>query len=118
RSFRLQTRSLTARPPLPRIVMPRTPRQILSDMQVSVGEYIETGTLLVANDHRHGILKFFAEANVQHAGIERTAPHADVVPARPGKRSRSRAGQNQIGGSGIYVIAPWAVYWRGALSDV
>src|SRR5438445_4257312 len=106
--------SLEAGPTLQRIVMPRTSRQILIDMQVPVGEHIETSALLVADDHRHGILKFLAETNVQHATIQRTAPHADVVPARPRKRSRSRAGQNQIGGSGKHVIPPMALYCRCA----
>src|SRR5258708_23427434 len=68
-------------------------------MQVSMAEDVEAGALLIADHYGHGVLKFFAEANVQHASIQRTAPHADVVPAWTRERSRSRARQNQVSSS-------------------
>jgi len=52
-----------------------------------VGENVEAGALLLADDDGKGVLEFFAEADVEHAGVERTSPHADVKPARARKRS-------------------------------
>ena len=60
-------------------------------------ENVEARALLIADEHRHGVLEFFAEADVEHAGVEGTAPHADIQSARPGNRSGSGALQKQIG---------------------
>ena len=98
--FRLQIVALEAGPALQRIVMPGPARQILVDVKIAVRQDVEPGALLVADHHRHRVLKLLAEANVEHAGVERPPPHAHVEPARARKRSRGGAGENQIGGGG------------------
>src|ERR1022692_2508344 len=50
------------------------------------------------------ILEFFAKADVEHAGVQRAAPHTDVEPARAGKGSGGGTGENQIGGCGEHVF--------------
>src|SRR5260370_18199338 len=73
-------------------------------------EDVEPGAFLVADDYGHRILELFAEANVEHASVERAAPHAHIEPARARKRSRHGAGENQIGGSGKHASSNWALY--------
>src|SRR5260370_35036856 len=73
-------------------------------------EDVEPGAFLVADDYGHRILELFAEANVEHASVERAAPHAHIEPARARKRSRHGAGENQIGGSGKHASSNRAFY--------
>ena len=98
--FGLQVVALEAGPALQRIVVPGAARQVFVHVQVAVREDVEAGAFLVADDHGHGVLEFFAEADVEHAGVERPAPHADVEPARAGEGSGGGTGENQIGGGG------------------
>ncbi len=90
----LKVVAFEAGPPLERIVVPCPARQILIDMQIAMSEDVEPSPFLVADNHGHGVLELLAEANVEHASIERPAPHADIEPARAGERSSGRAWQN------------------------
>ena len=86
-------------------MVPRAPGQVLIHVQVAMRQDVQAGALLVADQHRHGVLKFLAEAHVEHAGVERAAPHAGVEPAGARKRSGGGAGQNQIGGGGEHQVS-------------
>ena len=85
--LRLQVVAFEAGPALQRIVMPRPARHVVVAVEIAVGEDVEAGALLVADDGRQRILELLAEAHVHHAGVERPAPHAHVEPARPTLRS-------------------------------
>jgi hypothetical protein len=65
-----------------------------------VSDDVEAGAFLIANYYSERILKFFAKANVKHAGVERTAPHADVEPAGARERSGYGTWEYQVGGGG------------------
>src|ERR1051326_4315383 len=67
-------------------------------MKIAVCENVEAGTLLITDDDSECILKFLPEADVEHAGVQRTPPHRDVKPARAGERAGGGAGQDEIGG--------------------
>ena len=84
--------------------MPGAPGQVFVDVQIAVREDIQAGAFLVVDEDGHGVLEFFAEADIQHAGIEGAAPHADVKPARAGKGSCGGGGQKEIGGSGEHEL--------------
>jgi len=71
----------------------------------------QSGALLIVDQHGQGVLKFLAKANVEHAGVERAAPHAHVEPARSRKRARHGARKNQIGGSGEHGFLQSALYF-------
>ena len=73
-------------------MVPASPGKILVAVIVAMRENVEPRPLLVADHHRERVLKLFAEADVQHAGIQGLAPHARVEPARarPGPRDGSR----------------------------
>ncbi len=86
--------------------MPRAAGQVLVDVQIAVRQNVEPGALLIADHDGHRVLKLLAEADVEHAGIERPSPHAHVEPARARKRSGGRAGKNQIGGCGEHSFSP------------
>src|SRR5579863_7939736 len=79
--FGLEVVAFKAGPALQRIVMPGAAGEILVDVEVAMIENVEAGALLVSDNDRHRVLEFLAEVNVQQAGIERAAPHADVEPA-------------------------------------
>jgi hypothetical protein len=98
RLLRLQIVAREAGPSLQRVVMPAAAGEVLVAVKVAVGENVEPGPLLVADDHGEGVLEFLAEADVQHAGVERPAPHADVEPPRPRPRPGYRAGQDDVFG--------------------
>src|ERR1035437_6475566 len=89
-----------AGPALQGIVVPRPARQVLIHVEIAVREYVESGAFLVAEQRGHGVLKLLAEANVQHASVQRPPPHTHVEPTRARERSGGGAGQNQIGGGG------------------
>ncbi len=72
--FRLQVVAFEPGPALQRVVVPRAPGQVLVHVQVAMGEDVQAGALLVADQHGHGVLKFLAEAHVQHARIEAGVP--------------------------------------------
>jgi hypothetical protein len=73
-------------------MVPAAAGEVLVAMEVAVREDVQAGAFLVADDHREGILELLAEADVEHAGVERPAPHAGVEPARtrPGTGDRAR----------------------------
>ena len=98
--LRLQMVALEPGPTLQRIMMPRPAGHILVNVKIAMGQYVEPRALLVADQHRHRVLKLLSKANVEHAGVERPPPHAHIEPARARKRSGGRAGENQVGGSG------------------
>jgi hypothetical protein len=75
-------------------------------MEIAVTQDVQSGALLVANHHGQGILKFFPEPHVQHAGIEWLAPHTHVEPAWSWKRSGGRAGQYQVFGGNEHELPP------------
>src|SRR5947207_7439869 len=81
-------------------MVPGAAGEVLVDVEVAMSKHVEAGALLVADGDGHGVLEFFAEADVEHAGIERLAPHADVEPAGAGEGTGGSAGKNKVGGSG------------------
>ncbi len=91
--------------------MPGAAGHIFVKMKIGMRENVETGTLLVADGDRQGILKFLAKADIQHAGIERFAPHADIEPARTRKRSSGGTGKNEIGGGGEQNTLPAGIIY-------
>ena len=96
RFLRLEVIALETGPALQRIMVPAAAAKILVAMKVTVGEDVEPGALLVADDDRQRILKLFPEPDVQHARIERFGPHADVEPPRPRPRARDGRRQHEI----------------------
>src|SRR5690242_7706722 len=89
-----------ASPALQRVMMPGAPGHVFIHMQVSVRQDVEPSALLVANQYCHRILKFFAKPHVEHTGVERASPHAQVKPARTREGPCGRAGENQVGSGG------------------
>ena len=85
--FRLQMIAFESGPALQRIVMPGAAGQVLVDVEIGMIQNIQAGALLIADHNRQRILELLAEANIQHAGVERASPHADIEPARTGKRA-------------------------------
>ncbi len=58
------------------------------DVEVAVGEDVEARALLIADDGGVGVLEFFAEADVEHAGVEWVRPTCWVAkPAGAGKET-------------------------------
>src|SRR5579885_3180909 len=94
--------------------MPGASCHVLVDMQVAMREDVQAGTFLVRDQHRHRILKLLAEPHIEHARVQRTAPHAYVVPAGTRKRTRSCAGQNQIGCGGEHETSNGSFYFAPA----
>ena len=82
RRLGLQGVALEAGPALQRIVVPAPPGEVLVAVEVAVREDVEAGALLVADHDGERIFELLAEADVEHAGVERLAPHAGVEPAR------------------------------------
>jgi len=68
-------------PALKGIVVPRATCEILIEVKVTVRKDVKASTLLVTNHDCEGILKLLAKADIEHAGVERATPHADVEPA-------------------------------------
>ena len=101
-------------------MVPGAAGQILVHVEIAVRENVEPGAFLVADQRGHGILKLLTEVDVEHAGIQRPPPHADVEPAGARERSGGGAGQNQIGGSGehdfprIRIVIQFALHRRAA----
>ena len=95
-SLGLQVVAFQAGPPLQGIMVPGPAGQVFVAVVVAVGEDVQAGPLLVADHHGQRVLELLAEADVQHAGIQRLAPHADVEPARAGPGTGDRAGQHHI----------------------
>jgi len=54
-------------------MMPRAARHVVVAMQVAMGEDVESGAVLIADDCGEGVLEFFAKADIHHAGVERAA---------------------------------------------
>ena len=86
--FRLQVVALEPGPALQRIVMPGAAGHVFVAVEVAVRDEVEPGALLIADDDGQRVLELLAEADVEHARVERAAPHADVEPARAAARSR------------------------------
>src|SRR4051794_14675468 len=80
RVLRLQEVAFEAGPALERIVVPAAAGEVLVAMEVAVREDIESRALLVREDHCERVLKLLPEPNIEHAGVERLAPHARVEP--------------------------------------
>ena len=83
--LRLQVISFKARPTLQRVVVPGPARHVLIYVEVAVRKDVEAGAFLVANDYSHRILELLTKADVEHTGIQRAAPHADIEPTRAWK---------------------------------
>src|SRR5579875_535031 len=105
-------------PALQGIVVPGAAGHIFVQVKVGVRENVETGTLLVADGDRQGILKLLAKAYIQHAGIERLAPHTDVEPTRTRKRPGCSAGKDEVGSGGEQNRLRLALYTRGVRGNV
>src|SRR6185312_13177425 len=108
--FGLEMVAFETGPALEGIVMPGAAGHVFIDVEIAVGEDVEAGALLVADDGGVGVLKLFAIADVLHAGVERTAPHADVEPARAGEGACGGAGKDQIFRGGEHGFSKPAFY--------
>src|SRR5205085_4412472 len=97
--LRLQMIALEAGPALKRIVVPRASGQVFIDVEITVAENVEAGALLIADDDGERVLELLAEAHVEHASIERAAPHADIKPSGSWKRAGDSGRQNKARGS-------------------
>ena len=104
RLFRLQVVPFEAAPALQRIVMPRPPRHVVVAVQVAVGDDVEPGALLVGDHGRQRIAELLAITRVHHAGVEGTAPHAHVEPARPRPRSGDGGREDKVFGNGQHGV--------------
>ncbi len=51
-------------------MVPGTARQVVVAVQVAVGENVQAGAFLVADDGGQGILILLAETDVEHAGVQ------------------------------------------------
>src|SRR5215472_8036408 len=89
-----------AGPALERIMVPGASGHILIHVQVAMCQDVESCALLIGDQDGHSVLKFLAKAHVEHAGVERTAPHTYVTPAWARERACSRARKDQIGSGG------------------
>ena len=64
--FRLQVVTFEASPALDRIVMPASASKVFIAVEVAVGEDIQPGAILVADDDGERVLKFLAKPDVHH----------------------------------------------------
>ena len=92
----LQLLVLEARPALERVVMPRAAGVVLVELVVAVGQDVEPGPLLFGQHDRVSVQELLAEADVEQRRVERPAPQADVVPARPRPRSGNGRREYQV----------------------
>src|SRR6185369_3064538 len=97
--------------------MPCTTGKIFIQVKITVSDDVESRALLIVDHHRQSILKFLAKADVEHARVERAAPHAYVKPARPGKRARNGTWKDQIGSSGEHRLLRRHYTSAGAASN-
>ena len=108
--LRLEMIAVEARPSLQWIMVPGAAREILIHVKIAMAQHVEPGPLLVADDYRQRILELLAEPHVEHAGVERAAPHTDVEPTRTRERTSDGRGQNEARGRGEHagiVTAEW-----------
>src|SRR2546423_607747 len=110
RLLRLQIVPFKAGPALKGVVVPRAACHVLIEVKVAVGEDVEPSALLITYHDRQRVLKLLAKADIEHAGVERAAPHAYVEPARPWKRARDSARKYQVGGGGEHGFLRSALY--------
>src|SRR5260370_619037 len=61
------------------------------EVKVAVREDVEPSAPLITYHDRQRVLKLLAKADIEHAGVERAAPHAHVEPAWSRKRTRNSA---------------------------
>ena len=92
----LQLLVLEALPALQRVVVPRAAGEVLVEVVVAVGQDVEPGALLVGDHGRVRVEELLAEADVEQRGVERPAPQAAVVPARPRPRAGDGRGEHQV----------------------
>src|SRR6476620_3467229 len=94
--------------------MPRSAGKILVEVKVTMRDNVQPRALLIVYHHRQPVLKLFAKTHIEHARVQRPAPHAHVAPTRPRKRPRNRARKNQIGGGGEHSLLQPRLYFRPA----
>src|SRR4029434_126154 len=99
-SLGLQLIALEAGPALQRIMVPAPAGEILVAVKIAVRENVEPGPFLVADDHGERVLELLAEPDVEHARVERPAPHAGVEPARTRQGPGDSARKDEIAGDG------------------
>ena len=78
------------------VFYPLSASEVFVAVEVSMGEDIQSGPLLVADHNSQGVLEFLAKADVHHACVERFRPHAHVEPTRARPRTGDRARQNDV----------------------
>jgi len=93
-----------AGPSLERVMMPGAASEVFVYVKIAVAENVEAGAFLIADDDGERVLEFFAEADIEHAGVERTAPHGNVKPTRAWKRAGDGAGKKEIFGCGEHGV--------------
>jgi len=76
--------------------MPAAAGEVLVAVEVAVREDVEPRALFVREDHGKRVLKLLPEPDVEHAGVERLAPHARIEPPGPRPGAGDGARQNQI----------------------
>src|SRR5207237_5955591 len=110
RLLRLQIVPFKAGPALERVVVPRAACHVLIEVKVAVREDVEPRSLLITDHHRQRVLKLLAKADIEHAGVQRAAPHTHVEPAWSRKRASDSAWKNQVGGGSEHGFLRSALY--------
>src|SRR5581483_9240844 len=96
----LQIIAFETRPALNRVMMPGASGEVVVAMQIAMRQDVEARALLIAEDDGDGILEFLAETDVEHAGVQRAAPHGGIEPARARPGPGDGAGKDFVSGDG------------------
>ena len=96
RALVLQLLVLEPLPALQRVVVPRAAGEVLVEVVVAVREDVEPGALLVGDHGGVRVEELLAEADVEQRRVERPAPQAAVVPARPRPRAGDGRREHQV----------------------
>ena len=96
RALVLELLVLEPLPALQRVVVPRAAGEVLVEVVVAVGEDVEPGALLVGDHGGVRVEELLAEADVEQRRVERPAPQAAVVPARPRPRAGDGRREHQV----------------------
>ena len=96
RALVLQLLVLEPLPALQRVVVPRAAGEVLVEVVIAIGEDVESGAFLIGDHRRVRIEELLAEVDVEEGRVERPAPQAAGVPARPRPRAGDGRGEHQV----------------------
>ena len=96
RALVLELLVLEALPALQRVVVPRAAGEVLVEVVVAVGEDVEPRALLLGDHGRVCVEELLAETDVEQRRVERPAPQAAVIPARPRPRAGDGRREHQV----------------------